>query len=382
MGGRAMDVVIWSILFSVDYESVSTVAALRPTLEKLARPWKGWEHFPWWLTVGIHRLVDTHPVCFDLLVTQMLMAAYAAHLLLTAKVADRREMYAMMVREKFQFVGALRLLLIEALRAEMKFTKLPHIRDCRDGADGNPNVSAEELAARRRAFQECWESAGQELLRLLNMATFSESMDEWFSGRRLSTWARCADMPDAAELKVRASTSDGVQTLTPCKCEATQLCQAGRTVPVLEIDCPHAAAAPGATSPAPPAAGTQRAGHCRFRPLRDDWGMVELDGKPISLRSREKLKDFLRTLWTQDATRRTRAISMPAFPKPSSLFVAGGHFVRSDEGPTGRDVPVKSALGAMIARIYRDVVGRVPADKKGNGGARYYLRIYEDSDRT
>lgn len=376
-----MEVVLWSILFSVDYSALSTVASLRPELDMLARRWKGWAPFPWWLTVGIHRLVDTHPVCFDLLVTQMAIASYAAHLLLTAKVADRREMFSMMLREKFQFVGVFRLLLIEALRAEMKFTKLPYIRDCRDGADGNPRVSADELVERRRAFQECWESAGLELLRLMNMATFSESMDEWFSGHRLSTWARCADMPELAELKVRASTNDGIQTLTPCKCEATLLCQAGRTVPVVEIEGAHSSVASGPSSP--PAVGTAGNGHCRFRPLHDDWGTVELDGKPISLRSREKLKDFLRTLWTQEATRRSKAIIMgPAFPKPSSLFVAGGHFVRSDEGPTGRDVPVKSALGAMISCIYRDVVGRVPADKKGNGGARFYLRIYADSDST
>jgi hypothetical protein len=121
--------------------------------------------------------------------------------------------------------------------------------------------------------------------------------------------------------------------------------------------------------------------HCILRPLHN-WREVELNGETISMRNREKAKDFLRHLWNKDAKRRSKAI--PAgrlFPKPSSLFGAGERFIPRGTGHTTVDVPVTSQLGALIRRVYREAVVCVKT-KRGTGPHRYYLRAFPDSDNT
>ncbi len=123
----------------------------------------------------------------------------------------------------------------------------------------------------------------------------------------------------------------------------------------------------------------------RFIPGKD-WRTVTWDGEPIDLRRRERARDFLRLLFTNSATRRSKAI--PAgerFPKPSSLFVAGERVVRQVAKRPGDIVnhgtTVKSELGSRIQRLYREAIGTVKAAGK-NGPTRYYLRAFHDSDYT
>ena len=108
-----------------------------------------------------------------------------------------------------------------------------------------------------------------------------------------------------------------------------------------------------------------------------------MNGETISLRNREKAKDFLRLLWDKGATRRSEATAAgKRFAKPSSLFRPGERYVRDANGPAIREVPVGSERGEMILRVYSDAVGKVPPAKKGKGPTKYYLRVFADSDST
>lgn len=119
-----------------------------------------------------------------------------------------------------------------------------------------------------------------------------------------------------------------------------------------------------------------------LRPLCD-WAEVELKGERISLRKREKAKEFLRLLWSNGANRRSKAIVVGSrYSRPASLFSAGTRFVRDHNGPTGRHVPVKSERGELISRVYWEGVGTLPPDTKGKGPTKFYLKVFKDSDVT
>lgn len=120
-----------------------------------------------------------------------------------------------------------------------------------------------------------------------------------------------------------------------------------------------------------------------LRQLRG-WNEVELMGETISLRKREKAKDFLRSLWDGDAKRHSTAIPADKqFGKPSTLFLPGKKYVRDRPGPTGRHVVVTSDRGGLIHRVYREGVGIVKPAKKGKGAVtKYYLRVFRNSDTT
>jgi hypothetical protein len=114
-----------------------------------------------------------------------------------------------------------------------------------------------------------------------------------------------------------------------------------------------------------------------------DWDEVVLHGETISLRNRQKAKEFMRLLWSKGAKRHSQAILVgKRFEKPSSLFLPGGRYVRNGTGSNGREVAVGSELGALIRRVYQEGVGKVPPAKKGKGCAMYYLRVFRDSDVT
>ena len=139
----------WPIDFSFTYPVDCTREQLRKILTALSLHWPGWENYPWRITRNIHRLIDTPPVNFHYLLVQHCVAAHAAHVVLKGKCEDRNEVLDMMIREKFQFVGVFRLMLLDALRYEMRFTKLTHIRDWTGRDDGHTSVTEEELKARR-----------------------------------------------------------------------------------------------------------------------------------------------------------------------------------------------------------------------------------------
>jgi len=115
----------------------------------------------------------------------------------------------------------------------------------------------------------------------------------------------------------------------------------------------------------------------RFRPLSDDFGMVEMDGGTIDLRGREKVKLFLRLLWSKDAKCCSKAICIEKrFGNPSSLFRPGGKFIRQDDGT---DKFVVNPQGQAIHCVYKNAVGIVPSAKKGSGATKYYLKVFKDS---
>ena len=125
----------------------------------------------------------------------------------------------------------------------------------------------------------------------------------------------------------------------------------------------------------------ETAGRCIFRPL-PNWSEVELNGQTISLRNRERAKDFLRLLWDKGATCRSKAIDIhKEFPKPSSLFVPGVRYINKGTGRITNEVPVTSERGALIQRVYKEAVGIVKARPR-TGSHGYYLRAFRDSDST
>jgi hypothetical protein len=118
-----------------------------------------------------------------------------------------------------------------------------------------------------------------------------------------------------------------------------------------------------------------------FRPLKN-WHEVQLNGETISLRNRERAKEFLRMLWNKGAKRRSQAILVGRkFKKPSALFGPGARFIRKGAGNATVDVDVKSERGALIHRVYREAVGIVKPPR-GTGPHRYYLRVFFNSDET
>ena len=160
----------WVIDFAFAYPPTCTREQFRRLLAAQAQHWPGWDHYPWRITRNIHRFIDTPPVNFHYLMVQDCVAAHAAHVVLNGKFEDRNEVLDMMIREQFQFIGVFRLMLIDALRYEMKFTKLPYIRDCTGVEDGHANVTDAEVKERRRAFRESIEGAERDFVRILNTA--------------------------------------------------------------------------------------------------------------------------------------------------------------------------------------------------------------------
>ena len=237
----------WPIDFSFTYPVDCTREQLRKILTALSLHWPGWEHYPWRITRNIHRLIDTPSVNFHYLLVQHCVASHAAHVVLKGKFADRNDVLDMMIREKFQFVGVFRLMLIDALRYEMRFTKLTYIRDCTGRDDGHTSVTEEELMERRGRYRDTIEGAENDLVRILNIASVAENMEEWLNGHPLRVWARGGDVPAPVMLQVRSEYRDGKKVLWPAKQEAAAMVRAGKTVPCLELTAKTASSFGGAT---------------------------------------------------------------------------------------------------------------------------------------
>lgn len=231
-----MYIVPWIIDFAFPYPSDCTRAQLLVILRRLAADWPGWPNFPWRVTRSIHKFLGRPPENFHYLMIHQCLMGFAAHLVLTAKFEDREAVLAMILREKFEIAGVLRVLLIDAIRSEMRFRKMSEIRDCSGPEDGRAVVPAEELATRRRDFQESVEGAVNEFVMILNLASQTENMNEWLLGRPLRQWARGGDMPEAVTLTVQMEDTAEGKVARPCHKERMLMMGAGRTLPAVLVE--------------------------------------------------------------------------------------------------------------------------------------------------
>lgn len=82
-------------------------------------------------------------------------------------------------------------------------------------------------------------------MRILNIASVAENMEEWLNGHPLRVWARGGDVPAPVMLQVRSEYRDGKKVLWPAKKEAVAMVRAGKTVPCLELTAKTASACGG-----------------------------------------------------------------------------------------------------------------------------------------
>ena len=226
----------WVIDFAFDYPAGCTPAQLRALLQMQAVVWPGWPHFPWRVTRSIHEFLGQPPVNFHYLMIHRCLTGFASHLVLTSRFEDRDAVLAMMIRERFEVVGVLRVLLIDALRYEMRFSKLPYILDCSGPEDGHVHLTPEELTKRRKDFQESIEGAEREFVRILNLASLTGNMNQWVLGRPLQAWARGGDMPERVTLDVQVDERESGKVLRPQPSEVVAIAQAGKPVPEVLVE--------------------------------------------------------------------------------------------------------------------------------------------------
>ena len=223
-----MQEVPWFISFAFPYPTPCTPEELLKVLRRLAADWPGWEHFPWRVTRNIHLFLGRPPVNFHHLMLQRCLTSYAAHLVLTLEFESREDVLAVMIRERFEIVGVLRVLLVDALRSEMRFSRRSYIPDCSGAEDGHEHVSPEELAKRRETFRECIEGAAREYRKILDLASQTPSMDEWILGRPLRAWARGGDMPEPVRLTVQMEETPAGRVVRPQQVEVARIVAAGK----------------------------------------------------------------------------------------------------------------------------------------------------------
>ena len=219
----------WNIDYSFDYPVDCTPALLRGRLEYLSVDWPGWENFPWRVTRSIHKFLDQPPVNFPYLMLHRCLQGYAAYLVLNSRFESRPEVLAVMIREKCEIVGLLRVLLIDAVRYELRFTKQVRIPDCSGPGEGHEQVSPEELEKRRAAFRECIEGAVKEFVRILDLMSVSENMNARIYGRSLRSWACGGELPEVVTLPVQVEMTAAGKVLRPCQAERAVYVRAGFT---------------------------------------------------------------------------------------------------------------------------------------------------------
>ena len=144
-----MQQINWPIDFAFPFPVENTQEHLLAVLEQHAAKWPGWDKFPWRVTRSVHEFLGRPPANFHYLMTHHCLAGYASHLVLSSKFENQEAVLALMLREKFEIVGMLRALLVDAMRAEMHRTKLPYIEDCSGPDDVRTHAPADELDRRR-----------------------------------------------------------------------------------------------------------------------------------------------------------------------------------------------------------------------------------------
>ena len=226
----------WIIDYAFDYPVDCTPAKLLERLEYFSADWPGWPNFPWRVTRSIHKFLDHPPANFHYLTIHRCLQGFAAHLVLNSRFENRDEVLAAMIREKCEIVGLLRLLLIDAVRYELRFTKMDYIRDCSGPEDRQEPVPPEELEKRRTAFRETIEGAVKEFVRILNLMSVTKDMNARILGRPLRYWARGGDMPEAVTLPVQVEVTADGKVLKPCQAEMEMYARGGFLSPGVLVE--------------------------------------------------------------------------------------------------------------------------------------------------
>jgi len=143
---------------------------------------------------------------------------------------------AVMIREKCEIVGLLRVLLIDAVRYELRFTKTKFIRDCSGPEDWHEPVSPEELEKRRVAFRETIEGAENDFVRILDLMSVTVNMNAMMYGRTLRTWVRGGDLPEPVTLPVQVEMTAEGKLLKPCQAELAVYARGGFTTPEVVVE--------------------------------------------------------------------------------------------------------------------------------------------------
>jgi hypothetical protein len=226
-----MNEIPWVIRYALSFANVCSVARLIEILKQMAANWPGIPKFPWRVTRNIHRFLGNPPVNFHYLMIHHCLMGCAAHMVLNAKFENRAAVLEMILREKVEIVGMLRVLLIDAIRAEVKRTGVPYIRDCSGPEDGHRHLPPDEIERRRQAFQACIEGAIADFVRILDVASLLKERKGEILGRSFGYWLKGGEMPEAVTLMVQVETTPEGVILKPCQEEVVKLLEAGRTVP-------------------------------------------------------------------------------------------------------------------------------------------------------
>jgi uncharacterized protein YoaH (UPF0181 family) len=220
--------------FAFPYGEGCTPDRLRLQLSSLAEYWPGWHQFPWRVTRNLHHWLRREMVNFSYLMIQRCVTGYAAHLVLTAPFQDRDAVLRVMIAMRFEVAGLIRDLLLEAVRGEMLRTRKPYIQDCSGPEDWHEHVEPEEIERRRESFRGALEGVAIQFRTILNVAGMTNGKPGTMTlGRKIETWARGVEMPDAEVLEVRVEERGRYRILMPCDAEVEAMASAGKPVPRL-----------------------------------------------------------------------------------------------------------------------------------------------------
>ncbi len=293
------------------YPGRCSQAQLMALLRMLAKGWHGWERFPWRVTRHLHRFLDELPVNFHYLMIHRCLQGFAAHLVLTERFVSRNAVLEMMVRERFEVVGVLRVLLIDALRAAVKWSGVPYILDASGPEDGHKHLTAEEIERRRVNFRKYVDGAVEDFVAILNHASLKDGMSGEIYGRALRTWAQ-GDLPKAVSLPVQAEEAELGTVLHPCEEEVAAISDAGRPIPTVVLEAEEREGSREGAKPrrgegtrkvAAAASGPEGA---KVTEIIGDFKLIRFrDGHEIVLATKHKARAVLRHIWerlTRDGT--------------------------------------------------------------------------------
>ena len=226
---------MWPVSCAFSYPATCTLGGFEAQLEILAAEWHGWQGFPWRVTRNLHRYLGCPPVNFHYLMVHRCLAGYAAHIVLTSTFVNRRAVLKMLLRDRFEFIGVMRMFLLEAVLWEMQITHNPCILDCSGPENRHINVPTEDIELRRVTFRERMELVTDAFIGVLNLASHIDDPDERIHNHSLRFLRSGADMPPDAMLEVQAEeTTDGI-VLTPCRSEVVAFLRARKPLPRLLV---------------------------------------------------------------------------------------------------------------------------------------------------